>query len=225
MSTITRPVPKPCPPPRRPAAPAAPAALELAIRKAIRRDSYLNPEEAAVYRTADQAGRPPLVPRSPRERLAPYVPLLERAGWTLHVAAADHRGRIEAFHPDGAIAMVKARPDRPYGARLYVLHAPGAGPQLWLAVNRTSFEYFAQRCRLPDGPVRAVGTKCRCRKLRYPSQQAAMNELVNVKLKRAFARRISRREQRAYRCPVDDRVWHLTSRARTDSVPATKVET
>ncbi|MGX1507642.1 UNVERIFIED_CONTAM: hypothetical protein RKD43_006267 [Streptomyces graminofaciens] len=39
------------------------------------------------------------------------MPVLERAGWTLHVAADDNRGRIEAFHPDGAIAMrVRYRP-------------------------------------------------------------------------------------------------------------------
>jgi hypothetical protein len=62
-------------------------------------------------------GRLPFPLRSPRERLAPYVPLLERAGWTLHVTADDQRGRTDAFHPDGAIAMVNARPDRPHGVR------------------------------------------------------------------------------------------------------------
>ncbi|MEU9208523.1 hypothetical protein AB0D27_11355 [Streptomyces sp. NPDC048415] len=187
--------------------------------RAIARDAVLNPEEAAARAAAIAeaqrdgalvgavAGR---CAKDPKQMLKPYVPILHRAGWRVRFTADEHRARIEAFHPDGAAVMLTAVPER--GTLAYVLYASTDYAPPWLATSPAAIEHFAQHRKLPPGGRRIKpGSKCDCgKKGRFPTEAWAKKALTDIRIKRALSQRRQGAERRAYRCPHDDRVWHLT---------------
>ncbi|MEU4168902.1 hypothetical protein AB0F46_18745 [Streptomyces sp. NPDC026665] len=189
--------------------------------RALARDAHLNPEEAAARAAAlDEchrvAGSEPLQPpAAPHTRLIRYQSEVDRAGWKGSFVKDTERSRIEGFHPTGAAVMATARAGRDY-VNLYVLPANPTGRTRWVSVSNGSFAYFLEHLALP-ARVRGfrVPYLCRCRKTgRYPTEAVAGAVMVDIKIKRVLKAHSTQVERRAYRCPDDDRVWHLTHWAR-----------
>lgn len=156
---------------------------------------------------------------SPRERVARWEPALTQHGWTVHVTATDTRARLDAFHPGGAAVMVTAGIAGRNGSsrvNLYALNPPAAGSNAWLAVKPTALEAFVISAQRVVGP--RVPSKCQCRtgagrrKTRYATERRAKAALLDTAISRELHHRVRRAECRAYQCPTDDRVWHLSSR-------------
>lgn len=147
-----------------------------------------------------------------REKVARYEPLLTEAGWQLHLTSNRNRARLEATHPSAAAIMITAVRGR-RGVHHYVLHAQD--PPGWFAVSRTALESFAHHLRLPpEAPRRKPRTKCRCAKRgTYPTRSRATAALLDVKVNKTLRESRKARERTVYRCPHDDRAWHLTSSA------------
>lgn len=165
------------------------------------------------------AATPPTRTRTPLERVTVYQPLLTEHGWTITYTESQYRARLDAVHPSGATVMVTAgcagRNDGSGRARRYVLNAPGLGRQCWFAVNDPQFAQFAAAPAIRYG--RKVPSKCRCRthagrsKLRWLTEARAKDALLEARIGRTLHHDQRRAEQRAYPCPDDDRVWHLSS--------------
>ncbi|MEV7871483.1 hypothetical protein AB0P17_36535 [Streptomyces sp. NPDC088124] len=186
------------------------------LERALRRDNLLNPAEAAVWaETADALART-------RRRRAPargaaltllrasveaHRPRLVAAGWTADVAVGAGRARLEGGRPGGAAVMLTATPRRDgVILRRYVLHADGAD---WFVVGARGFEYFVDHRYLPGGAARQTYVPaCRCGLVQFAEEQRAAARLLEIKIRRARQRTGSPR--RPYRCPDDDRVWHLS---------------
>lgn len=149
---------------------------------------------------------------TPRDKVTPYEPPLAAAGWQIHLTANRDRARLEAAHPSGAALMITAVRGR-RGVHHYVL--PAAGTPRWLAVGRAAVEPFTHDPRLLPGTARHIPrTWCRCPKRgRYPTESHAAAALLDVKINKALRETRTARERTTYRCPHDDRVWHLTSSA------------
>ncbi|MFE2469738.1 hypothetical protein [Streptomyces mirabilis] len=190
--------------------------------RALARDARLNPEEAAARtiaidecrRLADAASVPRWEP-SPHERLVRYQSIIDRSGWKVSFVRGDERARIEAFHPSGAAVMATAKAGRDC-VNLYVLAAAPTEGVRWLHVSAGSFTYFLEHVALPEGTAgMRVPFLCRCAKSgRYPTEACARAVMVDVTIRRVLKRHSVQGERRAYRCPDDDRVWHLTRRAK-----------
>jgi hypothetical protein len=187
--------------------------------RALARDAHLNPEEAAARTAAlDECHRPagtePVPLRglaTPHSRLIRYQSEIDRAGWKVTFVRDTERARIEGFHPSGAAVMATAKAGRDY-ANLYVLPAAPTARTRWLRVSNGCFAYFLEHLTLPAG-VRGfrVPFICRCRKTgRYPTEAVAGAVMVDIRIKRVLKAHSAQVERRAYRCPDDDRVWHLT---------------
>lgn len=159
----------------------------------------------------------PDVDLTPRERVDEWAPVLREHGWQVQISATMARARLEAFHPSGAVAMVTAGTvgrSRSGKAHLYVLKPPGASPRGWLSVNRAPFGEFARTRTVRSG--RWVQSKCGCQKIRHATEARAKGALLDTRIRRAVHHQERRAECRVYRCPNDDRAWHLTSQpART----------
>ncbi|MFD8777576.1 hypothetical protein [Streptomyces sp. NPDC059916] len=159
----------------------------------------------------------PDVDLTPRERVEEWAPLLREHGWRVQISATMARARLDAFHPSGAVVMVTAgsvgrrRSEKAY---LYVLKPPNSSPKGWLAVNRGPFGEFVRTGTVRSG--RWVTSKCGCQKLRHATEARAEAALLDTKIRRTLHHQERRNECRVYRCPDDDRAWHLTSQpART----------
>jgi len=170
---------------------------------------------------------PPAPRLSPRERVAKWEPLLRDNDWTVHVSHTEQRARLEATHPSGATVMVTAglagRTTGSGRVQMYVLKPLGQLPQAWLAVKSGGFEEFARSRTV--GWSRRVPSKCRCRtgsghrKVRHTTERRANNALLDTRIQSAVKGKDRRAECRAYRCPQDDRVWHLSSRPMWREAP------
>lgn len=194
--------------------------------RAWARDSRLNPAEAAARDEAlaaltqppePPAEEPPTPPddpvgRAPHDRLGPYQSLIARAGWKAHSHRAEDRARLEAFQPDGAAVMVTAVRGRKTNA--YVLPVAPAQKKTprWRAINPGDLEAFLV-CRQVVAP-RIPTCRCDCGKRRYPTETSAKAAIVDVTIRRVVREHHLQSERRAYRCPDDDRVWHLTHIAK-----------
>ena len=189
--------------------------------RAWARDDRLNPEEAAARAAVIAAHTPPPDPApepdpepavdAPLEaRLRPYQSLLDQAGWKTRSAADEQRARIDAFHPDGAAVMVTVVRGRKTNA--YVLPAAQKKTPRWRAINAGDLEVFLTR-RQVIAP-RIPTSQCDCGKRRYPTEALASAAIVDVTIRRVLKQHRSQSERRAYRCPDDDRVWHLTHIAK-----------
>ncbi|HEY6117378.1 MAG TPA: hypothetical protein VI172_15610 [Candidatus Dormibacteraeota bacterium] len=189
--------------------------------RALARDAILTPQEAAARDAAlaelqDKGVTAPAVPAvsetPPHQRLTRIQSLADRSGWRVNLLRTAERARIEAFHPDGAAVMATAVPDRSVHA--YVLHPAGQRTPRWLATTPSAAEYFIEHLRLPEGAARRKpDSKCRCKKAgRFPTQAWAQRALTNILINKELRQGRRATERRVYRCPADDRVWHITSR-------------
>lgn len=164
----------------------------------------------STERTTDLA---PRVHLSPVERLLPYQDLLQAQGWTIRLKCIGHRARLEAFHPDGATVMATAVRDISGQRRrnaFYVLHAPGQGVEFWIAVRKPAFEHFAASRSLPAGTRTVkVPSRCRCGKTRFATHRRGKDVMHQVQDRQSEAGE-GQPVGRVYRCPDDDRAWHLT---------------
>lgn len=199
--------------------------------RAIARDNQLNPEEKAV-RDATLADLqtptapptplpeipPPSVDDSPELRLRLYQSLIDQAGWKMRASVTEERARLEAFHPSGAAAMVTAARGRPVNA--YALPATEKNTPRWRVIHHADLELFLQKqsfrgCHTPT-------CLCTCGKQPYPTQRHAKEAVLEVTLRRVVREHGVQGERWFYRCPDDDRVWHLTSRAPRSRKPKRK---
>jgi hypothetical protein len=183
---------------------------------ALARDAALNPAEQAARDTviAAHTDHPPAaaVPGGsvPLQRLAPYQVLIERAGWRLQTDTAGGRARVEGFHPSGAAALVTAGRDGVVKA--YVLPAARKNTPCWSEIHPMALAHWLRHRTLTESDVpRRPRSRCACRKRRYPSEAYAARSLVDATIRRVVKRHGRQKECRAYRCPDDDLVWHLTS--------------
>ncbi|MFJ8153935.1 hypothetical protein [Streptomyces sp. NPDC094468] len=184
--------------------------------RAWARDAVLNPEELAARNAVvaelgtntSRAGQDWTPKQTPREQLAPFEALTVRAGWTASITDTDRRATLEGFSPKGAAVMVTAVRGR--GVNAYVLY-PAKRP-IWLVTTPRAIEHFLTHEALPAGVRRGVPTgKCQCGKTgRYPTETRAQEVLTEIKIREQLRERRTMAPRRAYRCPDDDRVWHLT---------------
>lgn len=193
--------------------------------RALARDNILNPEEAATREATLVALRnvreigPEASPAAdspeptPEARLIRFQSAIDRAGWRISYKGGDERARVEGFHPDGHAVMATAIRGRP--VRTYVLVAAGKRTPRWAATSAAALEHFLVHRQLPAGAVRRrPNSKCQCKKAgRYPTETLAKLALLNILINKEIRQGRQATERRAYRCPDDDRVWHLTSRA------------
>ncbi|MFJ2719397.1 hypothetical protein [Streptomyces sp. NPDC087437] len=188
--------------------------------RALARDSHLNPEERAardaVVAAQALADPPastlpqlPAVPdgAAPRKRLAPYQLLMDRTGWKARLTWSADQARLEAFQPDGAAVMVTAVRDADINT--YVLPATQKAVPRWRLIHPSDLTAFLTRRQVID--PRIPTSPCACGKRRYPTESRAKAAIVDVTIHRVVKRHGLQYERRAYRCPDDDRVWHLTS--------------
>ncbi|MFE4658120.1 hypothetical protein ACFRFJ_15725 [Streptomyces hydrogenans] len=209
-SPTLRPIPRPTPGPP----PAPPDPLASAFARAITRDCHLTAAEAEAWQQSRAESKTPKDTTRPFDA---YLPLLRRFHWRIETGG-DHR--LEAVHRSGARIMLTTRRDR-YGVRRYVLLPPGEKSPRWHQVSSEAVTEFIRVRRLPRGTAaRIPHTVCHCKKRRYVSEYTALQYLVEAKLLRHLHRDRKRRECRAYRCPTDPRVWHLTSWATGPDSPA-----
>ena len=167
-----------------------------------------------------QVEAPPSVRLTPRERVAKWEPFLREHGWSLRIVHTDQRARLEAMHRSGAVVMVtsgSAGRTSSGHTKFYVLK-PGDGPvAIWLGVRRTGFEEFV-RSRVVSGYWNRVESKCQCRtgagrrKVRYATKSRAKMAMADARRQRERDDEEETAECRTYRCPDDDRVWHMSSR-------------
>lgn len=159
----------------------------------------------------------PRVHLSPGERLLPYQDLLQAQGWTIRLKYIGHRARLEAFHPDGAAVMATAVRDTGGQRRrnaFYVLHAPEQGVEFWIAVRKPAFEHFAASRSLPVGTRTVkVPSRCRCGKTQFATHRRGKDVMHQVQDRQSEAGE-GQPVGRVYRCPDDDRSWHLTRSPR-----------
>lgn len=135
--------------------------------------------------------------------------LLVAEGWTVS-SVWEARGRLlfEAHHPVGGAVMATRSAKR---SHLYALSAKGRN---WFSVSRSGLDTFIGTHSLAKGtygPVRE--SACNCNKKIYPTRARAQTALLDLKIQRIVIRGGLEGERRAYRCPDDDRQWHLTSRS------------
>lgn len=181
---------------------------------ALARDAALNPEEAAARDAvvAAHTARPPgpQPGQTPLQRLAPHQQRIERAGWRLQTDTIGQRARIEAFHPSGAVTLLTADCEGPVKA--YVLPATDKGTPSWSEIHPMGLAHWLRHRALTESDIpRRPLSRCTCRKRRYPSEAYAARTLVDATIRRVVKRHGRQKECRAYRCPDDDLVWHLTS--------------
>ncbi|MFB7596909.1 hypothetical protein [Streptomyces sp. NPDC056160] len=193
----------------------APIPRPPGVWRAWARDDHLNPEEVAARDAVMAAyARPkpsqppePPVDARPDLRLGHYQSLINRAGWKVRSMAGENRARIEGFHRDGAAVMVTAVRGRKVNA--YVLPAARKRTPRWRAIHAADLDAFLLR-RQVNAPYIPT-SKCACGKRPYPTEAYAKAAIVDVTIRRVVKLRGLQHERRAYRCPDDDRVWHLTS--------------
>lgn len=164
----------------------------------------------------------PPVPRlTPRERVARWEPALTQHGWIVTVTHTDERARLEATHPSGAAVMVTSGRAGRQGAngttKLYVLPGHHNVPA-WIGVRRPGLEEFI-RSRIVTGYRKRVQSKCQCltragrRKVRYVTDARATHAMAEARRQRLEeGQPADTVECRTYRCPDDDRVWHVSSK-------------
>jgi hypothetical protein len=143
----------------------------------------------------------------PELRLSRYQSLIGRAGWTTRSTADADRARVEGFHPDGAAVMVTAVRGRRVNA--YVLPVAPKNTPRWRAIHAADLEAFLLRRQVKAPHI--PSSKCACGKRPYPTEAYAKAAIVEVTIRRVVKLHGLQYERRAYRCPDDDRVWHLTS--------------
>ncbi|WP_143662379.1 hypothetical protein [Streptomyces sp. Amel2xC10] len=147
----------------------------------------------------------------PEARLVRFQSSIDKADWKLAFMGGDERARIEGFHPDGHAVMATAVRGRAVHA--YVFADAGKKTRKWVATNPDALTYFLVHQQLPAGAARRRPyRKCRCGKRRYPTQALAKAALLDILTNKELRQGRRATETRAYRCPDDDRVWHLTSR-------------
>ncbi|MFE4829954.1 hypothetical protein [Streptomyces sp. NPDC056672] len=134
------------------------------------------------------------------------------------MSVRDNRLRLEAEHPADAALMIttkRSQVGHPWGKlTFYVLFPPQSGPADWLHTRKHTAGHFAEHLSLPAGAYRVrVFSKCHCNKVPYATRQRAQAALLDVKIKRVVVRSADMIERGVYRCPQDDRVWHLTHRS------------
>ncbi|MFJ9900527.1 hypothetical protein ACIQPR_45090 [Streptomyces sp. NPDC091280] len=138
-----------------------------------------------------------------------YRAMIDCAGWAMSSTHTEDRARIEAFHTNGAAIMITISPGRNKGARAYML-TPGWA--WWRKIPLPAVEAFVTRLEIPPKAKRPpVGSPCTCEKVKYPTRDRAMDTLTDITIKRVIKRNGVQSERSAYRCPCDDRVWHVTS--------------
>lgn len=149
----------------------------------------------------------------PRGRLSPFQSLVDKAGWKSSFTWSEERARIEAFSEDGSAIMFTATGSRRPNA--YVFSTSMKHPY-WVATQPEAIEHFLKHGQLPDGAKRgAVTSKCACGKRgRFPTEAQALAVLAEKKVSAQQRVGDRPRVRRVYRCPHDDRVWHLTSRKK-----------
>lgn len=156
---------------------------------------------------------------TPHERVTHWEPALTQHGWTVSITATHTRARLDAFHPGGAAVMVTAGIAGRAGSsrvNLYALNPPSVGRQSWLGVKASVLEEFVRSPKTVSG--RHIPSKCHCRssagrrKTRYATERLAKAALLDTVISRELHHQARRAECRAYQCPTDDRVWHLSSR-------------
>jgi len=204
--------------------------------RAIARDSRLNPEEAAARAavTATQAelepptAAPPLPEDDPinwpvERRLAPYQSRIERAGWKAVLVVGEDRARLDGFHADGAAVMLTAMRGRK--VYVYVLPPTGRKTPRWRAVNASTLEDFLRRRKIRGFHYPVSG--CTCTKRRYPTEATAKAAIVDITIRRVVKEHGIQSERRVYRCPDDDRAWHITHIPKwySDDEPKQKTRT
>ncbi|MFJ6841373.1 hypothetical protein ACIQRE_01740 [Streptomyces griseoluteus] len=137
--------------------------------------------------------------------------MLQRAGWRVRFTADADRARIEALYSDGAAVMLTAVRGR--GINAYVLHAAVRRPPRWLGIALTHLDHFAEHRQLPHTARRwELTSKCRCGKRgRFPTEAWAKKILTDIKIRKELRLMQHASERRVYRCPDDDRRWHITS--------------
>ncbi|MFJ8348966.1 hypothetical protein ACIQ9J_21920 [Streptomyces sp. NPDC094153] len=214
----------------------APIPRPPGVWHALARDGHLNPEERAVRDAvaaahtpadppADTPAQPAAVPdaAAPRKRLAPYQSLMDRTGWTASLTRTADRARLEAFQPDGAAVILTAV--RGQDVNAYVLPATQKAVPRWRAIHPADLTAFLTRRQVID-PHLPPGL-CACGKRRYPTEARAKAAIVDVTIHRVVRQHGLQYERRAYRCPDEDLVWHLTSIPKwcDDKKPKHRTET
>ncbi|MFF7966729.1 hypothetical protein ACFZC3_15355 [Streptomyces sp. NPDC007903] len=104
----------------------------------------------------------------------------------------------------------------------YVLHAAVRRPPSWLGIRVRTVEHFAEhRALQPEARRWVVTSKCRCGKRgRFPTEAWAKKVLTDIKINKELNRMSRATERRVYRCPDDDRRWHITSSEKWYGNPA-----
>jgi hypothetical protein len=158
--------------------------------------------------TGEPSATEPVTPL--HERLVKYQEIVDRADWAMSFTHTEDRARVEAFHADGAALMVTIARSRK-GVRAYMLTPASAW---WRQIPLSAVEAFVARLEIPLEIARRppVGSACVCKKEKYPTRDRAVATVTDITIKRVIKRHGTQVERRAYRCPSDDRTWHITSR-------------
>ncbi|MET9122988.1 hypothetical protein [Streptomyces sp. NPDC004528] len=210
----------------------APAPRPPGAWRALARDACLNPEERAA-RDAVRALLPAKGVRgerpwtaaadlAPEQRLIRFQSLVDRAGWRPSFTFDDERARLEAFHPSRAAVMFTARFGRDR-VNAYILRPADVGMPRWKSVGTTAVAHFLTHQTLPDG-VRPhpVAKLCKCaKKGRFPTEEYAKIARTELQL-RNRRNGLPAVEGRVYRCPHDQRIWHVTRRSHWNNTKTQK---
>lgn len=146
--------------------------------------------------------------------LALYEGQLRRAGWRVQLRTTEGRSCLEGFAEGGAVVMAVAK-GRRRRCSFYLFPAWAEGQCPWLTVAEDAWTYFVEHRELPPGAAAHVpSSNCECAKRRFPTEARASDALLSAKIKRALDETSVRRERRVYRCPADDRAWHMTRKSR-----------
>ncbi|WP_432169083.1 hypothetical protein [Streptomyces sp. 1222.5] len=194
--------------------------------KALARDALLNPEEKAARAAALAAPTEPALdpaedlgaemPKlTPEQRLIRFQALIDRAGWKMSFVFDADSARIEAFHPSRAAVMVTAKAGRD-AVYSYVLIPKARGVPRWQVVRHAAIEHFLTHQTLPSGTRSfRVANLCHCTKQgRFPTEAYAKLARTDIQIRNTGRGRPPAPEGRVYRCPTDQRVWHVTRLAR-----------
>ncbi|MFF8406931.1 hypothetical protein ACF06P_35550 [Streptomyces sp. NPDC015684] len=152
---------------------------------------------------------------SPEQRLIRFQALVDQAGWKMSFVFDGDSARIEAFHPSRAAVMVTARAGRDR-VNAYVLPPAVRDLPRWLSVRAASVEFFLTHLTLPPGQRHhPVTWLCKCPKTgRFPTESWAKHFMTDIAIHEGLRRYRGSALRRAYLCPDDNRVWHVTRRKK-----------